>query len=412
MARYEWGNLSVGAFSAQVEREKVELERLKEVERKRHADRLGDLDEDQKDIADKEGMLARHWQAQAEKKKQRAAGADASPLHDVGYSVFGLTLRSLKGLKDTKLADLEIADFGERKLKALADQLVKLDLEDAVTAVFAAACPTLSPEQALIARPTVNDDVSYCRHIVEKALGEGARQQNQAIAQIRRHFETPAGPGPSFGLDEQKWREVTAEWARNWNVPERAILIVPAGYCKSDAPLLTISSGRLLVEDNDRQTGRQISPAVELDHRLRQAAGMAMSGDPIKRVDPMKKLLEPHRHHVGKCEGTPKEARARRDLEHMESILPLLLAPSLIYQAKRQRDHFCGRLLGQRGPSDKSLIHAPKTREILGALAHPRFSALTFGEKELADLPIRKLEAVLESGGVDMAASSRENADG
>lgn len=235
MARNEWGNLAVGAFSAQVEREKVELERLKEVERKRQAKRLAAIDKFQKKISDHEGMLARHWQAQAEKKKQRAPGADASRLHDVAYSVIGLTLRSLKVLKDTKLADLEIADFGERKLKTLADQLVKLDLEDAVTAALAAACPRLSAEQALIARPAVKDDVSYCWHIVEKALGEGVRQQNQAIAQIRRHFEAPAGPGPSFGLDERKWREVTAEWARKWNVPERAILIVPAGYCKRRA---------------------------------------------------------------------------------------------------------------------------------------------------------------------------------
>ena len=354
MARYEWGNLTVSAFTEQVDRAKVKLEQLKKAERERQAERLAAIDTFQKKISDQEGMLARHAQAQAKKQEQRATGAEASRLHDVAYSVVGLTLGSLKALKETKLADLEIADFGEGKLKALADRLVKLDLEDAVTAALAAACPRLSAEQALIARPAVNDDVSYCRHIVEKALGEGARQQNQAIAQIRRHFETPAGPGPSFGLDERKWREVTAEWARKWNVPERAIWIVPAGYCKSDAPLLAISSGRLLVEDNDRQTGRQISPAVELDHRLRQAAGMAMSGDPIKRVDPMKKLLEPHRQHVEKCQGTPKEARARRDLEHMESILPLLLAPSLIYQAKRQRDHFCGRLLGQRGPSDKS----------------------------------------------------------
>jgi hypothetical protein len=129
---------------------------------------------------------------------------------------------------------------------------------------------------------------------------------------------------------------------------------------------------------------------------LRQKAGVDFLNMPVSSLDPGTRFAEKFQRSAKRCKNPVKAERILHDRKHAEAIAPLLATPGAAYALKRQRDHDCGRLLGQRRPIDMTFYESKPTRTLFGALSHPRFSHLTFADLDFDDLPIGRLAALVK----------------
>jgi hypothetical protein len=394
MAIYEWGKGS----PAQQERRVSDLERnfieKKTAVEAAYAQAKAGLDIRGAEIAEMRAQLDRYYQAAAAKKAERAAD-DETPQRQLPARL-DFIVKSIRS--EMAAAGVAWNGFSESDCVALVSLIEDLDLEESVEAVLAFVD---QGGEIVVDRDAVVADVLFCENAIAAAKERGGHAVKHALAEIEKHFEIFDTADPVYGLPEETWRAIVAEWAAEFRIPDIVVRPFAAGAFRGAKAGLALSVSRIREIYIDPKTGFEISPDAILGRRLREAAGIDVRRKIDPTIDPLDAFLKPARMALKRAIGTEHEAAQRRLLQEMEEVAPFVLVPGAGHAAMRARDHYPGRFFGEMKKVE--IPWSEEDRKMFGVLRQLggkyTFGNVDFDEDGMARL--RNFVASVVSGEVE-----------